>query len=144
MDYVCPKASFSIFLQHKMLVLIALVLKFILKLRFSKNYQFFFLYFLDRKTLKLHFTVLNFTKKTRKSITRAKKRPVVLRRYCTMYIILIYYIHIYMGLQGRLIPKVLDSDRGAVIKFFKHRNYWFPKQIISGWSLLHEEGFSGG
>ena len=49
-----------------------------------------------------------------------------------------------MGLQGMLIPKVLDSDRGAVIKFFKQRNYWFPKHIISGRSLLHEEGFSGG
>ena len=50
-----------------------------------KNYQFFFLYFLDRKTLKLHYTVLHFTKKTRKSIKRAKKRPVVLRRYCTLH-----------------------------------------------------------
>ena len=39
---------------------------------------------MDRKTLKLHFTVLHFTKKTRKPITRAKKRPVVLRRYCIM------------------------------------------------------------
>ena len=42
----------------------------------------------------------------------------------------------YQGrLPGRVIPKVLDSDRGAVIKFFKQRNYWFPKQIFSGRSL---------
>ena len=47
------------------------------------------------------------------------------------------YIYIYkIELQGRLIPKVLDSDRGAVIKFFKQRNYCFPKQIVSGRSLL--------
>ena len=46
------------------------------------------------------------------------------------------YIYIYIELQGRLVPKVLDSDRGAVIKFFKQRNYCFPKQIVSGRSLL--------
>ena len=47
------------------------------------------------------------------------------------------HIHIYIELQGRLIPKVLESDRGAVIKFFKQRNYCFPKQIVSGRSLPH-------
>ena len=45
-------------------------------------------------------------------------------------------MYIYIELQGRLIPKVLDSDRGAVIKFFKQKNYCFPKQIVSGRSLL--------
>ena len=52
--------------------------------------------------------------------------------YSNIYI----YIYIYIELQGRLIPKVLDSDRGAVIKFFKQRNSCFPKQIVSGRSLL--------
>ena len=50
-----------------------------------------------------------------------------------------------MELQGRLIPKVLDSDRGAVIKFFKQRNYCFPKQIVSGrrvLDLLFHAGFN--
>ena len=49
-----------------------------------KIINFFFLYLLDTKALKSHFTVLNFTKKTWKSITRTKKRPVVLRRYCIL------------------------------------------------------------
>ena len=31
-----------------------------------------------------------------------------------------------MDLEVRLIPKVLDSDRGAVIQFFKQKNYCFP------------------
>ena len=46
------------------------------------------------------------------------------------------YIYTYIELVGRLIPKVLDYGRGAVIEFFKQRKYCFPKQIVSGRSLL--------
>ena len=52
------------------------------KKKIEKLSMFSFYIFLDRKALKLHFTVLHFTKKTRKHITRAKKRPVILRTYC--------------------------------------------------------------
>ena len=45
-----------------------------------------------------------------------------------IYMYIYTYIYTYIELQGRLIPKVLDSDRGAVIEFFKQRNYCFPKQ----------------
>ena len=47
-------------------------------------------------------------------------------RVCCMciYLYIYIYIYIYIELQGRLIPKVLDSDRGAVVKFFKHSSFF--------------------